>query len=92
MSDAINPDHYKRLPAEAIDIIEAAIDGSHNVQAAYLQGQALKYLLRLNHKGFQVTDAKKAKWYLDRLIQTIESTKPDPVSPIDLAPYIEETE
>lgn len=92
MSDAINPDHYKHLPAEAIDIIEAAIAGAHSVQAGFLQGQALKYLLRLNHKGCKVTDAKKAKWYLDRLVQTIEATEPDPVSPIGMAPYIEVTE
>ncbi len=35
MSDAINPDHYKRLPAEAIDIIESAIDNAPSNQDAY---------------------------------------------------------
>lgn len=68
MSDAINPDHYKRLPAEAIEIIEAAINNAPSVQAAYLHGQALKYLLRCWHKN-GIEDLRKAKWYLDRLIE-----------------------
>jgi len=29
MTDAINPDHYKRLPVKAIEIIESAIEGAH---------------------------------------------------------------
>jgi len=45
MSDAINPSHYKRLPAEAIQIIEAAIDGAPSNKDAYLHGQILKYIL-----------------------------------------------
>lgn len=71
MTDAINPQHYKRLPAEAIEIIEAAIEGAESVPG-FFQGQALKYLLRLNHKGCKTTDAKKAKWYLDRLVNLLD--------------------
>lgn len=71
MSDAINPDHYKRLPAEAIEIIESAIDKAPSKQDAYLHGQVLKYILRCWNKN-GIEDLKKAKWYLDRLIDSFE--------------------
>ena len=71
MNDPINPKHYKHLPAEAIDIIEAAIAGAPSNEAAYLQGQVLKYLLRCwSKKG--VEDLRKAKWYLDRLVSSFD--------------------
>jgi hypothetical protein len=66
-SDPINPSHYKHLPAEAIDIIEAAIAKAPSNQYAFLQGQVIKYLLRCwSKKGIE--DLRKAKWYLDRLV------------------------
>jgi hypothetical protein len=66
-SDPINPSHYKHLPAEAIDIIEAAIANAPSNQYAFLQGQVIKYLLRCwSKKGIE--DLRKAKWYLDRLV------------------------
>jgi hypothetical protein len=66
-SDPINPSHYKHLPAEAIDIIEAAIAKAPSNQFAFLQGQVIKYLLRCwSKKGIE--DLRKAKWYLDRLV------------------------
>ena len=66
-SDPINPGHYKHLPAEAINIIEAAIAKAPSNQYAFLQGQVIKYLLRCwSKKGIE--DLRKAKWYLDRLV------------------------
>jgi hypothetical protein len=66
-SDPVNPGHYKHLPAEAIDIIEAAIAKAPSNQYAFLQGQVIKYLLRCwSKKGIE--DLRKAKWYLDRLV------------------------
>lgn len=76
MSDKINPEHYKRLPAEAIEIIESAIQNAPTCQDAYLQGQALKYLLRCWHKE-GITDVKKAKWYIDRLIEFYDKSLAD---------------
>ena len=71
MSDPINPKHYKHLPAEAIDIIEAAIAKAPSNEAAYLHGQVLKYLLRCwSKKGIE--DLRKAKWYLDRLVASFD--------------------
>ena len=71
MNDPINPSHYKHLPAEAIDIIEAAIAKAPSNESAYLQGQVLKYLLRCwEKKGIE--DLRKAKWYLDRLVNEFD--------------------
>ena len=71
MSDSINPQHYKHLPAEAIDIIMAAIAKAPSNESAYLQGQVLKYLLRCwEKKGIE--DLRKAKWYLDRMVSLFD--------------------
>ena len=76
MNDPINPQHYKHLPAEAIDIITAAIAKAPSNESAYLQGQVLKYLLRCwEKKGIE--DLRKAKWYLDRMVDGFdEPSKP----------------
>ena len=73
VTDQINPDHYKRGPVEAIDVIEAAVADAPDPVSGYLQGQCLKYLLRLWLKSSSVDDAKKCGWYLQRLIQTLEA-------------------
>ena len=73
MNDPINPKHYKHLPAEAIEIIEAAIAEAPSNESAYLHGQVLKYLLRCwSKKG--VEDLRKAKWYLDRMVALFDET------------------
>jgi hypothetical protein len=71
-ADPVNPSHYKQLPAETIDIIEAAIAKAPNNKAAGLHWQVLKYALRCWFKN-GIEDLKKARWYLDRLIQEEES-------------------
>ena len=71
-SDPVNPSHYKQGPAETIDIIEAAIVKAPNNKVAGLHWQVLKYALRCWFKG-GVEDLKKARWYLDRLIQEEET-------------------
>jgi len=67
-SDPVNPSHYKQFPTEVIDIIEAAIADAPNNKAAGLHWQVLKYALRCWFKN-GIEDLKKARWYLDRLIQ-----------------------
>jgi len=71
-SDPVNPSHYKQWPAEVIDIIEAAIAKAPNNKAAGLHWQVLKYVLRCWFKN-GIEDLKKARWYLDRLIQEEEA-------------------
>ena len=60
MNDPVNhPDHYKWLPVEAIEITE---------HFNFTLGNALKYILRADHKGNPIQDLRKAAWYLDREI------------------------
>ena len=71
-SDMVNsPAHYTSGRYEAIDVIEDAIEEAPSVKAGMLQAQALKYLLRLWHKIDAKEDAEKARWYLNRLIDTL---------------------
>tara|TARA_B100000427_G_C15516710_1_gene598521 strand:- start:1732 stop:2058 length:327 start_codon:yes stop_codon:yes gene_type:complete len=66
-----NPAHYTSGKYEAIDVIEDAIKDSPDSTLGFLQGQVLKYILRLWHKDNIEQDAKKAEWYLRRLIDKI---------------------
>ena len=60
------PPHYNTAEIECIDAIRAATgDGFHY----HLQGTVLKYLWRYRYKGKPLEDLKKARWYLDRLIE-----------------------
>ena len=70
LDDRINsPSHYTAGSQEAIDIIEDVIKTAPDSVQGMLQAQVLKYLLRLWHKDNPVEDAKKARWYLNRLIE-----------------------
>ncbi len=51
-----------------IDIIEDAIKTAPDTTQGMLQAQVLKYMLRLWLKDNPIEDAKKAEWYLKRLI------------------------
>ena len=74
VSDSVNsPSHYTRGKSEAIDVIEDAIQDAPSPKDGMLQAQALKYLLRLWLKDNPEEDAKKARWYLNRLITSLES-------------------
>jgi hypothetical protein len=72
-TDSVNhPPHYTAGRAEAIDVIEDAITHAPTPEDGYAHGQALKYLLRLWLKEDPLKDAKKAHWYLQRLIWRLE--------------------
>jgi hypothetical protein len=68
-SDPVNPSHYKQGGIECIEAIKAAL-GARFI--GYLSGNILKYLWRWPDKG-GIEDLKKARWYLDRLIQEEEA-------------------
>lgn len=63
-----SPSHYTAGKQEVIDIIEDAIKSAPSTVKGMLQAQALKYLLRIWLKDNPLEDAKKAQWYLTRLI------------------------
>ena len=74
VTDRVNsPSHYTSGSQEAIDIIEDAIKTAPSPETGMLQAQVLKYLLRLWLKDNPTEDAKKAQWYLKRLISKLES-------------------
>lgn len=71
--DAVNnPMHYTQGSQEVIDTIEEAISNAPNGQEAFLQGQVLKYILRMWLKDNPLQDAEKAQWYLTRLISKLD--------------------
>ena len=60
------PKHYNQDNCiECIDAIRAALGSGFK---EYLQGNILKYKWRHKYKN-GVEDLKKARWYLDRLIE-----------------------
>lgn len=67
MSDNINPDHYKVGGIETIDYMQAKL--SPEGFRGYLAGNVIKYISRYEHKN-GLEDLRKAKWYLERLIET----------------------
>lgn len=68
------PAHYTQGKVETIDVIEDAIASAPDAAAAFNQGQVLKYLSgRLWHKGNAAQDAKKALWYLRRLVDHLDN-------------------
>ena len=70
MSDPVNqPDHYRQGEIECIDAIAAAL--TPDEFRGYCKGNVLKYVWRERHKG-NAQSLKKARWYLDRLIGTME--------------------
>jgi len=70
--DRVNsPSHYTRGSQEVIVTIEEAIEDAPSVGYGMLQGQALKYLLRVWLKDNPLEDLKKCRWYLDRLIKKL---------------------
>ena len=75
-SDQVNsPKHYTSGKQEVIDTIEDAISLAASVERGFLQGQVLKYMLRMWHKGKPLEDAEKAEWYLKSMIDLLKETK-----------------
>jgi hypothetical protein len=66
------PPHYNMGSIQCIDAIEESM-GSTAFEG-YLKGNVLKYLWRYTYKKKALEDLKKAKWYLDKLIEQKEST------------------
>ena len=69
MSSNVNhPKHYNTGKIEVIDAIE-------EWEMGFCDGNVIKYVARHRHKGKPIEDLKKAKWYLERLIQQYEQEK-----------------
>lgn len=57
----VGGDHYKRMPIQPITFI-------HENKIPFIEGNVIKYLCRWSEKG-GVEDLKKARHYIDLLIQ-----------------------
>lgn len=65
----INPEHYKIGHIETFDYLKAKL--SPTQLAGFCKGNVIKYLSRADHKN-KLEDLKKAKWYLDKLIDELD--------------------
>ena len=69
--DAVNhPSHYTGAGIECIEAIKASM--TPDALAGYLKGNVQKYLWRYEKKVNPVEDLKKARWYLDYLINELD--------------------
>lgn len=69
-----HPPHYQsETGLEVIDVIEAFTFDLKGIEATDT-GNILKYICRWPHKN-GLEDLKKAKWYLDHLINHVEKLK-----------------
>lgn len=70
MNDPVNsPAHYTSGAIECIEAIEASME--LDAFMGFLKGNCIKYLYRYENKN-GVEDLKKCRWYLERLIKTVE--------------------
>ena len=65
--EAVNhPSHYNTGKIEVIDAID-------DWKLDFNAGNVVKYVARHQHKADPLEDLKKARWYLDRLIERTEN-------------------
>jgi hypothetical protein len=65
-----SPDHYTAGGIETIDFMQAKLTAEQF--EGYLAGSLLKYTSRYRHKD-GVQDLKKARWFLNKLIDLLEA-------------------
>ena len=69
MDDIVKPKHYTQGKVECLDAIDSMLEESSRID--FYRTQIVKYMWRLRDKGSPLKDAKKAQFYLDRLIQKL---------------------
>jgi len=70
--DVNHPVHYNNGKVECIEAIEAML--SPTEFEGYVRGNVIKYVWRFKYKD-GLKDLKKAKWYLERLIASLDSSE-----------------
>jgi hypothetical protein len=72
--DVVNhPSHYTQGKVECIDAIEAATVHKNGLDAV-CTANIIKYIWRCEHKN-GLEDLKKARWYLEKMIQHNEQKR-----------------
>ena len=70
MDNVNHPAHYTQSGIECIDAIAASVEGLEGMEAV-CTANVIKYIWRWKRKN-GVEDLKKARWYLDKLIEIKE--------------------
>ena len=65
LSKVNHPAHYN---SGKIEVIDAIVDW----ELDFIEGNVVKYVTRAKHKGDELGDLKKARWYLDYLVKRLE--------------------
>ena len=69
--DNVNkPNHYTQGKVECIDAIESAVINKSGVESVCV-ANVIKYLWRYESKN-GLEDVRKARWYINRLIELLE--------------------
>ena len=66
MDEIDKPKHYTQGKVECLDAIDSMLEDSSRID--FYRSQIVKYMWRLRDKGDPLKDAKKAEFYLGRLI------------------------
>ena len=72
MKEEINhPERYGGdTPYECIKVLKAWL--SKEEYEGFLRGNAIKYICRLGKKDQKAQELKKAKWYIEKLIEEVD--------------------
>ena len=62
LKEQVGGDHYSKLAIQPVTYI-------NNNRLSYLQGNVIKYTTRYKDKGTPIQDLKKAKHYIEMLIE-----------------------
>lgn len=71
-NDPVNPSHYKNGKMDAITVMQNTL--TEEEFKGFLKGLIIKYIYRADNKN-GIEDYKKAQWYLNKLIKTLEKKK-----------------
>ena len=62
-----HPGHYNQGGIECFDVIEKFF--GRDALEHFCIGNALKYLMRCQHKGNYIEDLRKARFYIDKILE-----------------------
>ena len=70
MNELTKHKHYTQGSVECLDATDSVLEESSRID--FHRTQIVKYMWRLRDKGDSLKDAKKAQFYLGRLIEKLE--------------------
>jgi hypothetical protein len=81
LSDPVDhPSHYTKGGVECIDAIQSSM--TEEAFRGYCKGNIQKYIYRYEDKQNPKQDLLKARWYLDRLLQTFPQEAQSELQPL----------